>query len=38
MMSRCVGEQWSLDAVSWDAPVRRTSPEMEEAIVQCFTD
>jgi hypothetical protein len=38
MMNRCHREQWTLDAVSWDAPVATMSPEMEEAIVQCFTD
>jgi P-aminobenzoate N-oxygenase AurF len=38
MKSRCIREQWSLDMVSWDAPVAPTTPEREEAIVQCFTD
>ncbi len=38
MMNRCRREQWSLDAVSWDAPVPAKSPAMEEAVVQCFTD
>ncbi len=39
MLSRCVREQWELDAVvDWSAPVTPASPEMEEAVVQCFTD
>jgi len=38
MMDRCGRERWNLDALDWDAPVRPTTVEMEEAIVQCFTD
>jgi rubrerythrin len=38
MLERCLAEQWDLDAVSWDAPIAPATPEMEEAIVQCFTD
>jgi hypothetical protein len=38
MMTRCSREQWTLDAVNWDVPVQPTSPEMEELIVQSFTD
>lgn len=38
MMKRCLREQWTLDSVRWNAPVVATTPEMEEAIVQCFTD
>jgi hypothetical protein len=38
MLKRCEREQWAMDAVDWDAPVSPPSPEMEEAVVQCFTD
>ncbi len=38
MLNRCLHETWSLDAVTWNAPVQPMSAEMEVAIVQCFTD
>ncbi len=38
MLGRCVREQWEMSAVDWSAPVEPASPEMEEAIVQCFVD
>ncbi len=38
MLSRCLSEQWEMDAVDWSTPVTPTRPDMEEAVVQCFTD
>jgi hypothetical protein len=38
MLDRCVREQWKIDDLRLEGPVRAMSPEMEMAIVQCFTD
>jgi hypothetical protein len=38
MLDRCRRERWTIDAFSWDAPVRTKSAEMETAIVQSLTD
>jgi hypothetical protein len=38
MLERCEQEQWEIGDLRLDSPVRSMSPEMEMAIVQCFTD